>query len=37
MDLRYVTRDRQWVMAKWRYGSLTAGIEWAFFPRSCVY
>lgn len=36
MDLRYVTRNRQWVMAKWHAGSLTAGIEWAFFPRSCV-
>lgn len=36
MDLRYVIRNRQWVMAKWHAGSLTAGIEWAFFPRSCV-
>lgn len=36
MDLRYVTRNRQWVMAMWRVGSFTAGIRWAFFPRSCV-
>lgn len=34
MDLRYVIRSRQWVMAKWYSGSLAAGIEWAFFPRS---
>lgn len=36
MALRYVTKDRQYVMAKWNAGSLAAGIEWAFFPRSCV-
>ena len=36
MALRYVTRNRLWVMAKWNSGSLTAGIEWAFFPRSCI-
>lgn len=36
MALRYVTKDRQYVMAKWNSGNLTAGIEWAFFPRSCV-
>jgi hypothetical protein len=36
MDLRYVLKNRQWVMAKWRAGNLAAGTEWAFFPRSCV-
>ncbi len=36
MALRYVTKDRQYVMAKWNSGSLAAGIEWAFSPRSCV-
>jgi hypothetical protein len=36
MALRYVTKDRQYIMAKWNAGSLAAGIEWAFFPRSCV-
>ena len=36
MGLRYVTRNRQWVMAMWNGGSLTAGIRWAFYPRSCV-
>ena len=36
MDLRYVTKDRQYVMAKWHSGNLTSCIEWAFFPRSCV-
>jgi hypothetical protein len=36
MDLRYVTKDRQYVMAKWHSGELISGIEWAFFPRSCV-
>ncbi len=36
MDLRYVTKDKQYVMAKWHEGELISGIEWAFFPRSCV-
>jgi hypothetical protein len=36
MDLRYVLKNRQWVMAKWRAGNLTTDTEWAFFPRACV-
>jgi hypothetical protein len=36
LNLRYVTRNRQWVMAMWNGGSFTAGIRWGFFPRGCV-
>lgn len=36
MALRYVTRDRQWVMAMWGASPFAGGIRWAFFPRSCV-
>lgn len=36
LDIRYVTRDRQWIMAKWNGHRLVGGIAWAFFPRSCV-
>ncbi|MDQ3403927.1 MAG: hypothetical protein M3548_11105 [Actinomycetota bacterium] len=36
VDIRYVTKDRQWVMAKWNGQALTAGIHWAFMPRNCL-
>lgn len=37
IDVRYVTKDRQWVMAKWRGHPLTRGnIAWGFFPRTCL-
>ena len=37
IDIRYVTRDRQWIMAKWHGNRFAAGIAWAFLPRSCVW
>ncbi len=36
MDLRYVTKSRQYVMAKWHDHTLANGTHWAFFPRSCI-
>lgn len=36
IDIRYVTKDRQWIMAKWNANRFVAGIAWAFMPRSCV-
>ncbi|WP_157985155.1 hypothetical protein [Lentzea terrae] len=36
IDVRYETKDRQWVMAKWRGHELAGGTRWAFMPRSCV-
>ncbi len=36
MDLRYVTKSRQYVMAKWHGHTLANGTSWAFFPRSCI-
>ena len=37
IDVRYVTKDRQWVMAKWNGNRFVAGIAWAFLPRTCVW
>jgi hypothetical protein len=37
IDVRYVTKDRQWVMAKWNGNRFAAGIAWAFLPRDCVW
>lgn len=41
INVRYVTKDRKYVMAKWRHHPLAAikgkkGLMWAFFPRSCL-
>ncbi|MGS2617788.1 hypothetical protein ACVCAH_25180 [Micromonospora sp. LZ34] len=36
VDVRYVTKDRQFVMAKWHGNRFVAGIAWAFFPRACL-
>lgn len=36
IDVRYVTKNRQWVMAKWNARRLAGGIAWAFFPRGCL-
>ncbi|MGA8116247.1 MAG: hypothetical protein WCA46_21525 [Actinocatenispora sp.] len=36
LDLRYVTKDDKWVMAKWHDHTLASGTHWAFFPRTCV-
>lgn len=36
IDVRYVTKDRQWVMAKWNDNRFVAGIAWGFFPRGCL-
>jgi hypothetical protein len=36
IDVRYVTKDRKYVMAKWHGHPLAGGIKWAFFPRSCL-
>ncbi|HZM81696.1 MAG TPA: hypothetical protein VFC19_38745 [Candidatus Limnocylindrales bacterium] len=37
LNLRYVARNRQWVMAMWNSGTFVGGIRWGFFPRSCVF
>lgn len=36
VDVRYVTKSRQWVMAKWHGHRLAGGIAWAFLPRTCL-
>ena len=36
IDVRYVTRDRSYVMAKWNGQRFAGGIAWAFFPRACL-
>jgi hypothetical protein len=36
LDVRYVTKARQYVWAKWKEHQFSNGISWAFFPRSCV-
>ncbi|MDT0380341.1 hypothetical protein RM572_16425 [Streptomyces sp. DSM 42041] len=36
IDVRYTTKDRQWVMAKWHGQRFAGGIAWAFIPRGCV-
>jgi hypothetical protein len=36
VDVRYVTKDRQWAMAKWHGNRLAGGIAWAFLPRGCL-
>ncbi|MFE5110038.1 hypothetical protein [Streptomyces sp. NPDC056663] len=36
VDVRYVAKSRQWVMAKWNGQRLAGGIAWAFFPRNCL-
>jgi hypothetical protein len=36
IDVRYVTKDRQWAMAKWHGNRFAGGIAWAFLPRSCL-
>lgn len=36
VDVRYVAKSRQWVMAKWNAHTLAGGIVWGFFPRSCL-
>lgn len=37
IDVRYVTKDRQWVMAKWHGNRFAGGIAWAFLPRGCLW
>lgn len=36
VDVRYVTKSRAWVMAKWNAHQFAGGIAWAFFPRHCL-
>lgn len=36
VDVRYVARSDQWVMAKWHGQRFAGGIAWAFFPRGCL-
>lgn len=36
VDVRYVTKDRQYAMAKWNGHRFIAGIAWGFFPRACL-
>jgi hypothetical protein len=36
IDVRYVTKDRSYVMAKWNGQRFAGGIAWAFFPRGCL-
>jgi hypothetical protein len=36
VDVRYVAKSRQWVMAKWHGNRLAGGIAWAFLPRACL-
>ncbi|MEH1098286.1 hypothetical protein V6V16_03775 [Micromonospora sp. CPCC 205561] len=36
VDVRYVTKSRQYVMAKWNGQRLAGGIAWGFFPRGCL-
>jgi hypothetical protein len=36
VDVRYVTKDRQYAMAKWHGQRLAGGIAWGFFPRGCL-
>lgn len=36
IDIRYVAKSDQWVMAKWHGQRLAGGIAWAFFPRGCL-
>jgi hypothetical protein len=36
LDLRYVTKDDKWIMAKWHGQTLANGTSWAFFPRTCI-
>jgi hypothetical protein len=36
IDVRYVAKSRQWIMAKWHGNRFAGGIAWAFMPRSCV-
>lgn len=36
INVRYVTKDRRYVLAKWRGHRFAGGIRWAFFPRGCL-
>ncbi|TWP50586.1 hypothetical protein FKR81_20690 [Lentzea tibetensis] len=36
IDVRYVTKNGEWIMGKWHGNALAGGIRWAFFSRSCV-
>jgi len=36
LDVRYVTRNRQYAWAKWTGHAFVNGTVWAFFPRSCI-
>lgn len=36
IDVRYVTKNRKYAMAKWHGHRLASGTAWAFFPRSCL-
>lgn len=36
IDVRYVTKSRGYVMAKWNGNRFAGGTAWAFFPRSCL-
>ncbi|WP_367131481.1 hypothetical protein [Saccharothrix sp. HUAS TT1] len=36
VDVRYVTKDRGWAMAKWHGQALAGGVRWAFLPRTCL-